>query len=214
MRTTALILLSFLIGGCAQTIYPQARPVDPVPVYVADYGIHSSLMLPVAENKFVEYAFGDWGYATENHCGANDALGALLLSFQSTFGRRFITQESGETHPMPVIDGPGKVQKFYASRAQVQELVGRLNERFENGQSKPVRNPTNDTNYVKDTEHYSVANNCNHLTVRSLKQLGCRVEGFIVTSRFKVAPQQVELPKNASGTVRASTFTSTASAFD
>jgi hypothetical protein len=44
--------------------------------------------------------------------------------------------------------------------------------------------------YVKDSEHYSVANNCNHLTARCLREMGCEVHGFVVLSNFTVVPMQ------------------------
>src|SRR5437016_69566 len=79
---SALVLLS---SGCA-SVYPQPKPTRPTAVYIADYGIHSSLIIPNGDGRYVEYAFGDWYYAALNHCWPNDALGALLVSAKSTLG--------------------------------------------------------------------------------------------------------------------------------
>ena len=43
-----------LAAGCATTVRPQARPIDPVPVFLTDYGVHSSLMLPTADGNYVD----------------------------------------------------------------------------------------------------------------------------------------------------------------
>ncbi len=72
-------VLAASAAGCATTVVPDGHIPDPVAVYVADYGVHSSVMLPVIDpersNQYVEYCFGDWRYAAENHCEPQDALG-------------------------------------------------------------------------------------------------------------------------------------------
>lgn len=187
-KTIAISLFLLLFGGgCAATVYPQAGPVHPTAVYVADYGIHSSLLLPVSENRYVEYAFGDWNFAALNHCWPNDALGALLISFQSALGRRFIDVVPGE-EPWPVHPSPHRVQVVYASEANVNHVVRELDARYRRDARVVMHNPDNDMDYVKDNEHYSIANNCNHLTARCLREMGCDVRGLVVLSRFAVEP--------------------------
>jgi hypothetical protein len=184
-------LLAFgLLGGCATIYPPQQRLTDPVPVYVADYGVHSSLLLPTGDGRFVEYAFGDWGYAAQNHCLPQDAVGALVLSFQSALGRRYFDLPAGETEPRPT-ERPWSLSCVNCERRDVDALLQRLNTRYEAAlqHQKPVRNPDNGIEFVKDSEHYSMLNNCNHLTARSLEQLGCRVQGFVVGSKFNIASQ-------------------------
>ena len=174
-----------LLGGCAATVIPQAEAKDPAPVFIADYGIHSSLFLPTPDGRFVEYAFGDWGYAAENHNWPHDALGALLMSFQSAFGRRYFDVKPGQDGPQPDRK-PNSMQKIVCEREAVNRLLERLDARYRAAGHKPVKNPENGIEYVRDVEHYSVANNCNHLTARSLRELGCEVRGLVVGSSFKV----------------------------
>jgi hypothetical protein len=183
----ALFLLAFA-GGCATNVYPQPKPIRPVAVYMADYGIHSSLLLPDGDHHYVEYAFGDWNFAALNHCWPQDALGALLISFQSALGRRFITVEPGKTEPWPVHPSPHKVQVIYASQSTVARVVKELDDRYHRDTSIVRHNPDNDMDYVKDNEHYSVLNNCNHLTARCLREMGCDVRGLVVLSTFAVQP--------------------------
>ena len=40
--------------------------------------------------------------------------------------------------------------------------------------------------FVKDDERYGMANNCNHFTAKWLERLGCRVEGWVIGSSFRV----------------------------
>jgi hypothetical protein len=184
------LLACGLLGGCATVYPPQQTLKEPVTVYVADYGVHSSLLLPTGEGQFVEYAFGDWGYAAQNHCLPQDAVGALVLSFQSALGRRYHDLRPGETEPRPK-ERPWSLSRVNCERADVDALLQRLNARYEAAlqNQKPVRNPDNGIDFVKDSEHYSMLNNCNHLTARSLEQLGCRVQGLVVSSKFNVAQQ-------------------------
>lgn len=191
-RVLTVLLLS-LTGGCAATVYPVATPVQPTAVYLADYGIHSSVLLPAGDGRYVEYAFGDWNFAALNHCGPQDAVGALLVSFQSTLGRRFIPVQPGQAAPHPVHPTPHRVQLVYASRTDVERLVRELDERYRRGAGDRRFNPDNDMDYVKDREHYWIANNCNHLTARCLREMGCDVRGLTMLSSFDVAPVQKEL---------------------
>ena len=188
-----LVILLFCVmlgGGCAATIYPQAHPIRPTAVYVADYGIHSSLLLPTGNGRYVEYAFGDWNFAALNHCGPQDALGALLISFQSTLGRRFVDVQPGQADPHPVHPSPHRMQVVYVPEDRVAQVVRELDDRYQRG-GRALHNPENDTDYVRDdTEHYWVGNNCNHLTARCLEQMGCDVRGLVVLSKFDVAPVQ------------------------
>jgi hypothetical protein len=181
-------------SGCATTVRPEARPVDPVPVFLTDYGVHSSLMLPTADGNYVEYSFGDYGYAALNHGGPHNALGALLVSGQSAIGRRYLSIRPGDEAPRPAY-APRSFQKFYAERFQVSTMVRELDERFRKGEdnSDPVHNPITDAVFVKDTEHYSIANNCNHMTARLLRELGCSIAGDPGRSAFRVVGKQ-ELP--------------------
>ena len=195
-RLSPILTLSLLsclaAGGCTTTVRPNPRPIDPVAVFLTDYGVHSSLMLPSPDGRYVEYSFGDYGYAALNRGGPHNALGALFVSGQSGIGRRFLTVRPGEEAPRPAYK-PVRVQKLYANRFQVYALVKELDHRYRNGGDTPVHNPITDNVFVKDRERYSFANNCNHMTGRMLRELGCEVRGHTATSKFKVVGKQ-ELP--------------------
>jgi hypothetical protein len=193
MPVALLACLAAVGGGCATTVRPEARPIDPVAVFLTNYGVHSSLMLPTPDGRFVEYSFGDYGYAALNRGGPHNALGALFVSGQSGIGRRFLSVRPGEDAPRPA-HAPRSVQRFYANRFQVYALVRELDQRYRKGADKPVHNPVTDTVFVKDTEHYSIANNCNHMTGRMLRQLGCEVRGPTATPAYKIVGKQTLPP--------------------
>lgn len=195
-RISSLIVLLMLVvwgTGCAATVRPAARPIDPVPVFLTDYGVHSSLMLPTPDGRYVEYSFGDFGYAALNHGGPHNALGALLVSNQAGIGRRFLTVRPGETTPRPAY-APKSFQMFYAERFAVSALVKQLDQRYRRGKDEPVHNAVTDNVFVKDDQHYSIANNCNHMTGRMLRELGCEVSGNTGSPSFKIVGKQ-QLPE-------------------
>ena len=203
-RTSSTLMLAFLacllLGGagigCATTVRPESKPIDPVPVFLTDYGVHSSLMLPTLDGSYVEYSFGDFGYAALNRGGPHNALGALFASGQSGIGRRFHSIRPGDEMPRPAY-APKSVKKIYANRWQVAALVDELDRRYrKNADGSEVHNPITDNVFVKDAERYSIANNCNHMTGRMLRQLGCEVRGNTATSKFRVVGRQ-ELPETA-----------------
>src|SRR5688500_10605480 len=204
-RTSSILILACLCclaggAGCASTVRPAAKPIDPVPVFVTDYGVHSSLMLPTLEGRYVEYSFGDFGYAALNRGGPHNALGALFASGQSGIGRRFLSIRPGDEMPRPAY-APKSAKKIYANRWQVAALVQELDRRYRKGaDGTEVHNPITDNVFVKDAERYGIANNCNHMTGRMLRQLGCDVRGNTAASKFRVVGKQQLPPRMDVGT--------------
>lgn len=173
-------------GGCA-SIRPKADVRDPVPVFVGDFGVHSGLFLPAPDGRFVEYQFGDWRYAAEGKCWPQDALAALTASGQAAFGRMYHPTIPGKDEP-ELVRKPGSLKRIDCERVDVYDLINRMDTRFAELVEKngpPVVN-SDGVEFVRDPGHYSVANNCNHLTAQSLRELGCDVSGLVVWSKFDV----------------------------
>ncbi len=76
--------------------------------------------------------------------------------------------------------------QLFASQANVERLENELDQRWKRNADTIVHNPDSDVDFVKDSEHYSVAHNCNHMTARMLRELGCQVRGPVGSSDFKV----------------------------
>jgi len=62
----ALYLMLTAAGGCSTTVRPPSQPLQPVTIYLTDEFIHSSVVMPMGDGRYVEYAFGDWTYAALN----------------------------------------------------------------------------------------------------------------------------------------------------
>jgi len=190
-----LLIAAGLSGGCAAAIYPPANLVDPVPVYFAQYNVHSTILMP-ENGKYVDYSFGDWNYAALQHKCVNDALFALTISGASALERRELNIDPHTDEPV-LHDNPDLVIRMYADRAAVKRRLAVLRARFD----EDVRLHhdggmvvyANSDVYVKDQQHYSLGNNCNHMTAETLRALGFRVDGPIITNQFHICRPQ-ELP--------------------
>jgi hypothetical protein len=189
-----------LTTGCAVVTAPKQAPADPVAFFITDYGIHSSLILPENDDGlYVEYAFGDYGYAVLNHDQIWDALGALLVSGKSGFGRQYLRVPPGCSSPM-LEYLPSKMTRLTASRAAVDRLRASLDVRYSQSRSRVVHNDITHINWKEDRQHYSLFNNCNQLTAHQLKQLGYGVHGPVFLSHFKldvgepISPETIKNP--------------------
>jgi hypothetical protein len=199
----AVLACGFGGGGCTAIIVPP--PVGPAartaPVLIADYGYHSTLILPRARGGLVEYAYGDWTYFGQNKKSVATALHALLMSDQATLGRRIIDREP-DPAGVGAATGAKGVIRFDAPRDKVEELELALDRRFTARVDSITFNPVHQLYFVKDDERYGVAHNCNHFTAEWLERLGCRVEGPVVGSSFRVQTVAGAATRPTSATTR------------
>jgi hypothetical protein len=201
-RTLPLMLMLLLFvcaAGCSHRVYPPQRPQDPVRVYLADYGWHSGVLLPLpdadgrlgGDGQFIEFTYGDWAFMLYNRTGMLDGVGALLVSRQAGFGRRVIAIRDGNVAP-EVKGPPLRISPFYASAANVRRLTGQLEARHRRYAPSGMSEAFDGTLYVKDRQRYWLANNCNHAARRWLTALGCDVRGSVFTLGFGLAGDDQE----------------------
>jgi hypothetical protein len=193
MSRRALALLPLLLtlasagSGCVTTtIIPPPPGGDDVPVFVTDYGRHSSLILPDPAGHWNEYAFGDFNWFALSHTRSTDAARAMLWSAGATLGRR---QLELIDHPAAVASDTTawKVVRLQAPRAKVQALIRRLDRDYFARHDTVTYNPASAMWFVRNDEAYNAFHNCNHVTARWLRWLGCTTRGTAMFSRFVVA---------------------------
>jgi hypothetical protein len=179
--------------ACSVTIIPPVDPPHPTVVYLCDYGVHSSLLLPVSPGRYVEYLYGDWNWAALCHTSWLDAIGAIFWSGQATLGRRYVDQTKAGEMPVP----PGGVKTETAITVNgdgCEKVIGEMGSRWEKDRAdhagdQPV---ITDFWYVKDRQHYYWLHDCNLNTADSLAEMGCTVRGFAVWSNFKIAARDAK----------------------
>ena len=177
-----LVLLG--VCGCAGTIIPPIDPVNPVTVAVADYGRHSSILLPIAEDRMVEFAYGDWQWFALGDTRLHIGLGALIRSPQATLGRREITVPPEDPDFASQI-GVRRFFTFDAAADRVASLVQQLEERFARG-GEPQLSHYSNLWMVPDDGTYHLFRNSNHFTAQSVEMLGAQVRGPAITSGFRL----------------------------
>jgi hypothetical protein len=184
-----LVVLTFLLctGGCSATIIPPPAPADPVTIAVTDYGRHASVVFPDnSGNGSVEYTFGDWDWFAAGRNGATDAIQALLWSKGSTLGRRHVDMppDSPALKDELLAD---KVILLRVPRDRAIALRDAMGERVRFRANQALYNQVMELHFVPDEERYGVFHNCNHVTARWLRLMGCEIKGNPMTSKFKLA---------------------------
>ena len=175
-----------ILTGCgAAMITPPPRPMNPQVVYLCDYGIHSSLLMPTRDGKYVEFLYGDWNWAALGHNSPIDAVGALFFSQQATLGRRYIELLPGDKMPIP-IDPPRSELPIVVNGDDCDLVVQKLQLRWEGHRQTAIATGST-LSYVKDEEPYGITHDCNNLTVECLRDMGCTVNGDPFYSNFKIA---------------------------
>jgi hypothetical protein len=170
----ALYLMLTAAGGCSTTVRPPSQPLQPVTIYLTDEFIHSSVVMPVDDGRYVEYAFGDWTYAALNRHDPFHTVRALFFSPQGALGRRYLHLDTKTKDLAPELKGI-TVNKVVVDRDQVRALEAKLDARFVPTRSQ-AENPDNHFWWVTVDDSYALWSNCNTLTKSNLRDLGCQVK--------------------------------------
>jgi hypothetical protein len=199
MKYGQFLLLIFLgCGGCTAVILPPSTTgTDPVPVIVADYGYHSTIIFPKSDGGMIEYAFGDWTFFGHNQKSFATGFHALLSSDQATIGRRLLDRDPRQQGLAEAI-GAKALVRFDAPREKVLEMERELDRRFSAHLDTIIYSPQHQLYFVKDDHHYDAAHNCNHFTANLVERLGCKIEGIVLTSDFKLGENGVPLSRTHS----------------
>lgn len=187
----ALLLIAIfapvVLSGCA-TVAPPPAPADGVPVYLADYGRHASLILPDGDG-LTEFAFGEWRWFALEDNWLIRAPRIMLLPAPGTLGRR----RFGPVAP-PVVDhlagatGGARILTITVTHASALALATRLEHNFDTAGATPLHNADYEMDFVPAPRLYWLPHNCNNQVAAWLREMGCRVSTPVVFSAFTLAP--------------------------
>lgn len=181
-----LLTILTLATGCA-TIVPPTNPPQPVGIYLANYGKHSSVLLPTPQGHFNEYAYGDFGWFAENRTTALDVPRALFFSTSPTIGRRQLIADDNADAVSQATRSYNAV-RIEVPRENVDRLIAKLDAEYFAKLDTVTFNPLTGLWYVCAGRHYSALHNCNIVVADWLKATGCRINGWALLSGFKVDP--------------------------
>jgi len=184
---TACVLLAGFCAGCTARITPPAHLTNPVSVYVADYGRHSSIILPTGGPNLIEYTYGDWQLYAQNRYRWYIGFTKLLLTEQGAMGRRTIEFVANEQDLRKRVWAK-RLIKIEVEHDLAASLLSELETMYNSRIETQIYNAPVTTYFVQHDSRYWLMNNCNHATAEYLRRLGCDVRGCTVLSGFKVRP--------------------------
>lgn len=190
MRSVAVVAVCVFAGGCATRVIPPSAPRDPASVFIADYGLHSSLVFPAAlrgdgSTGAVEYAYGEWEwYALGNEAWWR-APGVVLLPNPGALGRREVAAPPA-ADTLLVALGARCIAEATVDRESAGALLRDLDARWASRAETRVRNSRVGLDFVRDGRDYWMFHHCNTQTAEWLEALGCRVSGAAWGSRFVI----------------------------
>lgn len=175
-----------ILVGCATRVTLPADVSDPVTVYLADYGMHSSVILPRSEDVLVEFEYGEWRWFALEQTGFRAAWRALCWPTTGTLGRRELTKAA-----MVYLEQRAtstEVIGMTVERERAEALLRALEERWKRNAGTVVFNPNHELQFVRDDRKYHLFHNCNPTVAGWLRELGCKVRGPALLSNWRVRP--------------------------
>lgn len=178
--------------GCGMTVYGPDDVVDPVSVFVADHGVHSSLLLPREDGRIAQFAYSQWHWAALDQDDWFRSPFALVIPNTGTLGWRdfegpcdFACVED-RLHKLgrhPPLDALYEVR---VERAEAAKVLAELDGRFTSQSEGKVFNEKRGMWWVRDSTTYSIAHTCNQEVAGWLCEMGCRVTGMAKNASIRV----------------------------
>ena len=173
------------LAGCTIRVIPPADVRDPVSVFIADLGYHSSLLLPRPSGEIAEYAYGEWLWFAKNEDQWYRLFPVLCCPTRGALGRRNLDGPA-EADAIRVRLGPEKLYRLEVERSAVAALLKRLDERFDSRADSRLHNPVVGLDFVHDPQQFCLLRTCNAKVAEWLRELGCAVHGIALDARFVV----------------------------
>jgi hypothetical protein len=206
-KTLVIFLFSLLLVpcGCAMLVRPPSRVVQATTVYLAEYGMHGTLVFPLADGA-VQFDYGDHAYYAQDDKRILTGLRALAFPDTGALARRRICIPLPED--LPALKDLLQAETLFPLRVDATKaanLRDRLGKRFlehsstrtcpqvwqfaapeEVGKSRWLYYEC--TQFIVDPDSYYFAHTCNQALANWLIELDCQVDGWMWCVDFKVEP--------------------------
>lgn len=189
-----LLLLLPVLGGCRYTITPPESVVDPVTVYLVDYGDTGRVWLPVPEQPgtFREWGYGDWRWYANDRQSLLYGAVVFVWPTAGTIGRHDWAGspwgESGERREIreEIAGYATWVYEVDVERRLAEVLLADLDERFESRGETELFNERRKMSFVKDDSSYWLGHQSSSVAAEWMRALGCEARGFTLKARYGV----------------------------
>jgi len=181
-----------LESGSADVSSTRTISIQCVDVFVADHGIHTSLILPRSDGTIVQYAYSRFSWAALDQDQWYRSLDALIVPGDGAIGvREFPGPATRENvlHQCEVAGIYPVVHELYlvtVSEERCRHLLANLDLRWQSHQDTAIDNPRRGLKFTRDPARYSLGHNCNHEVAGWLRELGCKVDGAAMTAEIRV----------------------------
>lgn len=187
-----------LAAACTTVIHPPASPADPVEVYLLDHGRTPSLVLPVlaatgdsatVADGMLRYAYGDWRWYALERKTSGHGVAALLWPTLGALGRQALAGPPGEAAVRAGVEVEIEtLHPLTVEAAEVAALAARLDALFRGALETRVEAPGSGLSFVHHPEPYTFLHSSNRVVAEWLRELGCRVRGTALLSRWRLGP--------------------------
>jgi hypothetical protein len=178
------LVFSFL-SSCAWRVVPPAKVMEPVPVFLSEYGRHTRLALPDDSAAFFEYGFGEWNFYGLEKQGGLSALRAILGLGEGALSRRLLPYTLNEAVFLHAAGG-SRTARLWVERCLARRLRKELEARWQANADAIVVRQMDQIPVSRDPEAYHLFRNSNHAVAKWLERLGCRALGYPITSDFEI----------------------------
>lgn len=189
-RVLILVPLVWWLISCSSRVIPPTQVNNPQTVWLMQYRIHSGLVFQEEEaGHLVMYEFGEWRWFAMRQDAWYRMFPVFLWSTPGSLSRRRIQL------PQPFADeriiAAFEAEKGWpltVERQRAQKLRDALARRYDQQRLTEHYDPLLDTWFVQDPLPYHALRTCTHVMAQWLTELGCSVEGWLWSWRWRVGP--------------------------
>lgn len=182
-----------VFSGCAMHITPPRDVAEPAKIYLADYGRHSSVLLPEDDKTLVEFTYGQWHWFALNKNAWYNAWYLSIFPASGTLGRRVVPNDMSDEEMKSELAAL-EVYSLNVERSRAIALRDELQRMYDANIDTKVNNSLVGMDFVRAPIIYSLYfQNCNKVVAVWLERMGCHVGGSHHFADFKIKQQQNRL---------------------
>jgi hypothetical protein len=180
-----MLAIHVLVLAVPTTVIAPVGAVEPVRVFLVDYGRTPAIVLPITDSKMAAYVYGDWNYYALRNQGPLDSIAALLWPTQGALGRKEITgPPEADVVRHALGNDVEEIHTLQVERVAVDGLRTSLDRAYHDRLDTAVT--AYGMVFVHHPQRYTYWSNSNHMTAAWLDTLGCEVRGPAFGSWWRV----------------------------